>query len=224
VKVLVIRACLLAALAMGALAGNVSASHVGVSIQNFQFTPAATSVPVGHAMTWTNNDAAPHSVRWTSGRSDGSQILSPGGTYSTSFAAAGTYSYVCGVHASMTGSVTATATQVTPPPTPPPTPAPTPPPPTPPPTPRPTAPPTPAPTAQPVTPAPASATASPSEAPASPTPAASLPAPSAVAIATSTPPATAPASDVNVPALGLVGAGIVVLGAALWWRFARGSR
>lgn len=221
----------LVAIAMALFAQAVAGSHVAVSIQGFAFMPASISVPVAHSVTWTNQDAAPHSVQWTSGgRSDASAVLSQGQTYSTSFATAGSYSYVCGVHgASMSGSVTATAAQPTPAPTPPPTPtpaptpAPTTPPPTPPrtpqPTPVPTAQPTPQPTPQPATPTP-TPTVSPT-APPTPTVTATPAAAPTTPVPTASPAPVASASDGNFAGLALVSAGVVVLGAALWWRFGR---
>ena len=78
-----------------------------VLIKNFAFVPAALTVKVGDTVTWTNQDGEPHTVS-----ADGGQFHSPGmdanATYSYTFAAAGTYDYVCSVHPFMRGSVVVT--------------------------------------------------------------------------------------------------------------------
>ena len=78
-----------------------------VLIQNFAFAPAALTVKVGATVTWTNRDDEPHTVV-----ADGGQFRSPGldsnATYSYTFAAAGTYDYVCSIHPFMRGSVVVT--------------------------------------------------------------------------------------------------------------------
>ena len=84
-----------------------SPSEAQVSIKDFAFDPAALTVPVGTSVTWTNNDSTAHTVTsddgtWDSGRID------VGGTYSHVFDQAGTFTYHCGIHTSMTGTITVT--------------------------------------------------------------------------------------------------------------------
>ncbi|RDH74431.1 plastocyanin [Mycolicibacterium moriokaense] len=78
-----------------------------VSISDFKFNPATLSVPVGTTVTWTNQDEEPHTIAAKDGA-----FHSPGldthGTYSFTFATAGTYDYVCSIHPFMTGTVVVT--------------------------------------------------------------------------------------------------------------------
>src|SRR5439155_10480209 len=166
------------------------AGAAGVSIQNIQYAPAAMTLTAGDAVTSTNHDPTTHSVRWTGGRTDAGPFLSQGQTYTTSFAAPGSYTYVCGVHPSMMGSVTVMAVPTpTHSPAPPPTPASS--------TPRPTTRPTPSPTQQPT------ARSSPTESQAPTTisfaPAISSTPATVVEIATSSPATTVPAPVAAAP-------------------------
>jgi amicyanin len=88
----------------------ISVAPVGdtaVSITDFAFVPAALTVKVGDAVTWTNHDEEPHTVA----AGDGS-FHSPGmdtnGTFSFTFTEAGTFDYVCSIHPFMHGTVTVT--------------------------------------------------------------------------------------------------------------------
>jgi amicyanin len=78
-----------------------------VSISDFKFNPATLTVPVGTTVTWTNQDAEPHTVA----AKDGS-FHSPGmdshGTYSFTFATPGSYDYICSIHPFMAGTVVVT--------------------------------------------------------------------------------------------------------------------
>ncbi len=80
------------------------------------FTPNPVQVAPGETVTWTNTDSASHTV--TSGKPDNStgnivaavfdsSLLSPGKTFSHTFAAAdvGTINYFCQVHPWMAGQV-----------------------------------------------------------------------------------------------------------------------
>jgi plastocyanin len=79
---------------------------VAVKIQNFAFSPASVSIKAGQAVSWTNEDTAPHTVTDVDGKFDSSS-LAQGGKYSYTFPTAGTYTYRCTIHAMM-----ATATVV----------------------------------------------------------------------------------------------------------------
>ena len=78
-----------------------------VAITDFKFNPAALTVPVGTAVTWTNQDEEPHTIA----AKDGS-FHSPGmdthGTYSFTFTTPGSYDYICSIHPFMTGTVVVT--------------------------------------------------------------------------------------------------------------------
>ncbi len=76
-----------------------------LSIANFAFAPATLKVKVGTAVTWTNNDGAPHTVTAADG-SFASGRLGTGASFSFTFATPGTYTYHCAIHSSMTGTIT----------------------------------------------------------------------------------------------------------------------
>jgi YVTN family beta-propeller protein len=79
-----------------------------VSIAGFAFGPQAIMVKVGDAITWSNDDGAPHTVTFKDG-SAGSKALSPGQTFTRTFEKPGTYEYFCSFHPYMTASVTVLA-------------------------------------------------------------------------------------------------------------------
>jgi plastocyanin len=75
-----------------------AAGGVTVAIKNFAFAPATVTIKVGDTVTWRNDDGVPHdatSATWTSGQ------ISAGQSYTRTFDAAGTFSYVCKVHPAM---------------------------------------------------------------------------------------------------------------------------
>jgi plastocyanin len=76
-----------------------------VFIQSMAFNPVSITVTAGTTITWTNKDAISHTVTSDSKVFD-SGTISGGGTYSFTFATAGTYSYHCSFHPSMVASVT----------------------------------------------------------------------------------------------------------------------
>jgi plastocyanin len=73
------------------------------------YQPNPVQVSVRTTVTWTNNDAQPHTV--TSGENatpDGtfdSGIMAPGATFDFSFTEAGDYPYFCMLHPNMVGTV-----------------------------------------------------------------------------------------------------------------------
>ena len=104
--------------------GNMSGSVVGVTIQDFSFSPAAVTVMVGTTVKWTNNGPSAHTTTSNTGTWDSGQLSSPtsgggygggspGGTYQHTFMAAGTYDYHCSNHPpslypGFTGTITVT--------------------------------------------------------------------------------------------------------------------
>ena len=83
-----------------ALSGNVD-----VKIASFAFDPPTLTIQAGTTVTWTNEDSAAHTVV-ADDNSFSSKNLSKGDTFSFTFAQAGTYTYRCGIHASMKGTIT----------------------------------------------------------------------------------------------------------------------
>lgn len=74
-----------------------------VSIANFAFSPQSLTVKVGTKVTWTNKDSLTHTVTADGGAF--SQTVPPGSTFSFTFTKAGTYSYHCAIHTSMTATI-----------------------------------------------------------------------------------------------------------------------
>jgi amicyanin len=86
-------------------AGAASPNHV--DIVNLSYNPAQLNVQVGDAVTWTNSDGLGHTVTSDAGApaSFDSSTIAPGGTFSVTFAVAGTYDYHCKIHATMHGTI-----------------------------------------------------------------------------------------------------------------------
>jgi plastocyanin len=75
-----------------------------VEISGFAFSPASVTVKVGDTVTWTNQDSASHTVALDD-KSASSSSLAKGASFSFTFNTAGTFTYHCGFHSSMTGTV-----------------------------------------------------------------------------------------------------------------------
>jgi Icc protein len=73
-----------------------------VAMDNFNFTPAAISVPVGTTVTWTNHDDVPHNVVSTEMKFK-SPVLDTDERFSHRFDEPGAYTYFCSLHPKMTG-------------------------------------------------------------------------------------------------------------------------
>lgn len=86
-----------------------AADEPTVTIKDYVFSPAVTTVPVGTTITWTNADADPHTATSIEGTSVfDSNNIATGGTYPFTFTAPGTYPYVCTYHDGMQGTVIVT--------------------------------------------------------------------------------------------------------------------
>lgn len=75
-----------------------------ISITDFAFDPAVTTVPAGTEVTWRNADPADHTVTSTEG-GFGSDVLRAGDSYSHQFTEPGSYEYQCAIHPEMEGKV-----------------------------------------------------------------------------------------------------------------------
>jgi plastocyanin len=77
-----------------------------VSIDNFKFSPAELTVPVGTTVTWVNHDDVPHTA---TSKNDppafDSKALDTDESFSFTFTKAGTYGYYCKVHNHMTARI-----------------------------------------------------------------------------------------------------------------------
>jgi plastocyanin len=87
------------------------ANATEVVIQDFRFGPGELTVPIGATVTWRNADGFDHTVAGAA--ADAPPTRSPdlgeGDEYEFTFADAGTYEYVCTIHATMRGTVTVAA-------------------------------------------------------------------------------------------------------------------
>lgn len=109
--------CALAACGGGAT--DSSAAATPVTIVDGSFSPAAVTVTVNSAVRWSNNGSLAHTVTDDGGAFGSGQLASPtqgggygggsaGEAYAHTFSTAGTFTYHCANHPTMTGSVTVT--------------------------------------------------------------------------------------------------------------------
>jgi len=82
-------------------AGNMEAA---VKIDNFSFTPALVTVPVGTTIRWTNRDDIPHTVV-ADDTSFKSKALDTDEEFTYTFTKPGTYGYFCSLHPKMTAKI-----------------------------------------------------------------------------------------------------------------------
>ena len=109
-------AALLGATALSACGGgddaapaSAAASQPGTPtahIKDFAFAPSTIEAKVGEKITWTNDDAAAHTVTATSGAKLDSGTLARGDSFSFKPTEAGTIAYICAIHPSMKGKIT----------------------------------------------------------------------------------------------------------------------
>jgi plastocyanin len=106
------------ATATGASGGNTTNSVSIVSgastLTTDAYSPNPIQVSVGTTVTWTNDDAQPHTVTsGSNGQPDNkfnsspnfTPLLNPGQTFSFTFTEAGNYPYFCALHPNMVGTV-----------------------------------------------------------------------------------------------------------------------
>jgi plastocyanin len=75
-----------------------------VKIDNFSFTPKTLTIPIGTAVTWTNQDDIPHTATSTENKF-ASPVLDTDQTFSYTFQERGSYPYFCKIHPTMTGTI-----------------------------------------------------------------------------------------------------------------------
>ena len=93
-----------------AAASAAPAAGSDVTVQGFKFAPQSLEVKVGTKVTWTDKDTTLHTVTSGTpsakdGKFDG-ELQPSGGTFTFTFATAGTFAYFCQRHpTSMTGTI-----------------------------------------------------------------------------------------------------------------------
>lgn len=80
-------------------------SGSGVTVENSSFAPQSFSAKAGDTVTWTFKDAFDHTVT-ADDKSFDSGGKKSGDTFDHTFPTAGTFTYKCTIHTSMTGTVT----------------------------------------------------------------------------------------------------------------------
>ncbi|MBA2755576.1 MAG: cupredoxin domain-containing protein, partial [Chloroflexia bacterium] len=75
-----------------------------VSIADLAFDPPRLEIAAGTTVTWTNDEAIPHTVTSADGTLD-SDVLERSDTVSHTFDTAGTFDYACAIHPSMMATV-----------------------------------------------------------------------------------------------------------------------
>ncbi len=83
---------------------NNPASAVEVKIDNFSFTPATITIPVGATVRWTNRDDIPHTIV-SDDKVFKSKALDTDEQFTYTFTKPGTYTYFCSIHPKMTAEV-----------------------------------------------------------------------------------------------------------------------
>ena len=83
-----------------------SAEEVVVDMAGFAFSPGEVEVRVGQAVTWTNADDFAHTAEADDGEFNTGNVDAGATSDPVTFDEAGTYSYFCAIHNSMTGTIT----------------------------------------------------------------------------------------------------------------------
>ena len=75
-----------------------------VKIVSFAFRPSSITVPVGSSVGWINSATIQHTTTSDTGLWD-SGPLNPGAKFLHKFTTAGTFTYHCSIHPTMTGTI-----------------------------------------------------------------------------------------------------------------------
>jgi plastocyanin len=85
--------------------GNRASDPVEVKIDNFSFSPATLTVPVGTTVRWVNHDDIPHTVVSEDKTTFKSKVLDTDDSFTHTFDKTGSYPYYCTIHPKMTAKV-----------------------------------------------------------------------------------------------------------------------
>jgi plastocyanin len=81
------------------------AATVDVTINNYTYTPDKVAVHPGDVVLFSNQDSVPHTVTALDGKSFDSGAINPGGSWSVTVKAPGTYKFRCNIHPEMLGEI-----------------------------------------------------------------------------------------------------------------------
>lgn len=95
-------------LIVGANATSTAAADTEITIQNFAFSPATITIPVGTTVVWTNQDSAPHTATADAAGGFDTGMLQKGQSGKITFNTAGTFAYHCTVHPRMVATIVVT--------------------------------------------------------------------------------------------------------------------
>ena len=98
--------------------GGVPAAQF-VTIADYAFGPDSITISAGQAVEWSNSGPSTHTVTSNTGAWNSATLAPPsgtdpyggmasGGSFTRTFATAGTYHYHCSIHSTMTGVVVVT--------------------------------------------------------------------------------------------------------------------
>jgi plastocyanin len=82
----------------------IAAAAASVTIRDFSFQAATTTIHVGDSVTWTNLGPSEHTATATGGSFD-TGVLRRGQSATHTFTTAGTFQYMCSIHPFMRGTV-----------------------------------------------------------------------------------------------------------------------
>jgi plastocyanin len=94
----------LTALLSSATAGAAEEADMRVLIVSRAYQPSQLTVGIGQTVTWQSESLGQHTVTSVDGQFD-SGVISTGGSFTMTFAKAGTFNYTCTIHPEMKGSV-----------------------------------------------------------------------------------------------------------------------
>jgi plastocyanin len=72
---------------------------------SWKFVPDSVTVATGGAVTWTNKSDVAHNVVFTDASVKSSDLFDKGKSFTTTFAHAGAYPYICSIHPDMKATV-----------------------------------------------------------------------------------------------------------------------
>jgi plastocyanin len=97
-----------ASTAAPASAATPSGAATAVQIANYSFKPGTLTVKAGTKVSFTNQDAAPHTATSNQSGAFDTGTLAKGQSKTVTLSKPGTYAFHCAFHAFMTGTITVT--------------------------------------------------------------------------------------------------------------------